>query len=394
MIKEPSCESGSPAQRPAAQTLPGRVSDWLQAHRMALITCFLLFALSRIVILTPAYLLFSSSDPPPAPAWYLPNHQGVLVSEPWNMLTLYDSTHYLKIAQEGYRDSHEVLWYPLYPGLIRAFGASPWSGIFVSNLLFFIGLLALYRIGGKLPVALACFAPISFLFSAVYGESLFFALIAWFLVALKENRIISAGILAGLAACSRAPGVVLPLFLGLLFFWRLGQAENQRWPAIKPWLASLGLAGVLGLAYPVFLWLAFGSPFEMAAHQTAYRNLMPFWWGTVTDVSRLFGNHPADAGVILLNLLGLVWIGISLLDRETRWLALLYALLILSFPVTRSSIPVALHGLIRYAMVWPAGYLWIARTATNRYAFSAILAVFVILSIMVGQILAVKSFVM
>jgi hypothetical protein len=70
-------------------------------------------------------------------------------------------------------------------------------------------------------------------------------------------------------------------------------------------------------------------------------------------------------------------------------LTLTYALMILSFPITRMDYVHATFGLLRYACVWPGAYLGLEqmlRTRTGYYIFiiaSSALAVFV--SFLVAQ---------
>jgi hypothetical protein len=136
--------------------------------------CLACFLLSRLLVLGVAYTTFYSFSEPPAPSWYADAKQGrPLDRKSLNALYFYDATHYMKIADQGYT-LPETPWYPLYPLLIRVFGGTPAAAVALSNILFLVGLLALYRLGGKKAVVLACVSPIAIVFSAIYSESLFF----------------------------------------------------------------------------------------------------------------------------------------------------------------------------------------------------------------------------
>jgi hypothetical protein len=102
--------------------------------------CFLCFLLSRLIVLGVAYATFYSFDTPPAPPGYAET-QGPLDRKPLNVLFFYDSVHYLTIVNEGY-GLFQTAWFPLYPLLIRLTGGTAASAVAVSNIMFFLGLLA------------------------------------------------------------------------------------------------------------------------------------------------------------------------------------------------------------------------------------------------------------
>jgi hypothetical protein len=344
--------------------------------------CFLCFLLSRLIVLGVAYATFYSFDTPPAPPGYAET-QGPLDRKPLNVLFFYDSVHYLTIVNEGY-GLFQTAWFPLYPLLIRLTGGTAASAVAVSNIMFFLGLLAVFKLGGRKAVLLTSVSPIGIVFSAAYSESLFFCICSWFFVFLKEQKYLYAGTLAGLGAMCRSPGWVLIAVLAFSIFDRY---------KIKDKVVSLGVGGLIGLLFPAFLLAVFKDVqvFTIVNNALFSRVLMPFWWGTVQDISRLFTGqfYPALITVVVLNLSGWLWIFASFFAPRLRLSGILYALMVLSFPITRMDYVHATFGLLRYACVWPGAYLGLEqmlRTKTGYYLFiiaSSALAVFV--SFLVAQ---------
>src|SRR5438045_750398 len=136
---------------------------------------------------------------------------------PW---TIYDSKHFLDIAQHGYKPE-TAPFFPLYPLLLRAFAsheiiAAAW-GILISNAAFLVGLCFLFdltqresdRRSAHLVVWILAFFPVSAIFSAVYTDAFYFAcLMAGFWAARRENWLF-AGVATMLAALTRNAGAVI-----------------------------------------------------------------------------------------------------------------------------------------------------------------------------------------
>ncbi|MGB9886800.1 MAG: hypothetical protein ACPLRW_07380 [Moorellales bacterium] len=346
--------------------------------------CLIWFLLSRAVFLVPAYTVFYSSPKPPAPPGYVEGFQGPLDRRPLNVLFYYDATHYLRIAREGYsRD--ESPWYPLYPLLIRVLGGTAASAVAVSNAAFFLGLLGLYRLGGGRAVVLASVSPLGIVFSSAYSESLFFCLAIWALA--LGGRPVLRGVLCGLAALSRPPGLALVLL-------SLADLLRRRSPADVA-ASVLALAGAA--AFPLYLWERFGTPFVGAEVNAAIasRSLEPFWWGPTRDIWRvLSGGFPADRvpHVAFNLLLGLGWICFGAAGPG-RVAAAAYAAAVLSFPVHWiAPWPPATHGLLRYACAWPGSYLGLARLLRSRAAFAAAAAGSACAGAVVAVVVACKGF--
>lgn len=173
----------------------------------------------------------------------------------------FDGAHYTQIARWGY-GGYQQAFFPLYPFLIRVVHRVTqmpyeYAAVFISHIAFFIGLALFWR---YLPprhrlwtlVFLLAY-PASFFFVAAYSESVFFALSAGSLLAMKNKRWILAGVFVALASATRLVGVFL--IFSLIF--------ARRWLAAA--VAPLGL-----FTYMAYLWLASGDPLAFFHVQPAF----------------------------------------------------------------------------------------------------------------------------
>ncbi len=181
--------------------------------------------------------------------------------EPWNR---YDTHWYLKIAIDGYAPNDGSLaFFPLYPILIRAAGTligGQWllAALLISNLAMLGTLIVLYRfvadqfddvIARRTMVGLLIF-PTAFFFFAAYTESLFVLFALLTLRGLQNRNWWRAGLFAGLATLTRAPGILLivPMLYGL-FVQRARLAH----------FLALFLPMIGGASYWLYLTLTFGD---------------------------------------------------------------------------------------------------------------------------------------
>jgi hypothetical protein len=192
----------------------------------------------------------------------------------------FDTLWYLRIAEHGYDLPAGVVFYPLYPWLIRGLGAltGPLAAALlistVAAFFYFWGLLRLAR--SEFPDAqplrtllLVAAWPASFVFFAGYTEALALALIVWCVVSARDERWVLAAACALAAGLTRSAGtlVVVPL---AIMAWRA--LRSTRWPVviapvlIAPLIAPLGTLGY-------WLWLHQTGRISVA---TAYR----MYWNT------------------------------------------------------------------------------------------------------------------
>ena len=154
----------------------------------------------------------------------------------------FDTLWYLRIAESGYDLPAGVVFYPLYPGLIR--GLSGLAGPMAAALListvaaffYFWGLLRLVEneMRSEFPntqplrtVMLAAVWPASFFFFAGYTEALAVALIVWCIVWARDERWVLAAACAFATGLTRSAGTLVIVPLAILA-WRA--PRQARWP--------------------------------------------------------------------------------------------------------------------------------------------------------------------
>ncbi|HVY55058.1 MAG TPA: glycosyltransferase family 39 protein [Thermodesulfobacteriota bacterium] len=201
----------------------------------------------------------------------------------WNV---WDTQHYLKIAEYGYTSSTAdkrnllIVFFPLYPYAIKLFALIfknyLFSALLVSNLAYAAAVFYLYKLvkldfddddAYRAVIYISVF-PTAYFLHAAYTESLFLALaIACFYYARKEKWPL-AGILGMLAAVTRITGIIL---LPVLIIEYLNQKDyklkdiriNILWISI----IALGLVFYLAINY-----YTFGDPFKFLEIQMGHWN--------------------------------------------------------------------------------------------------------------------------
>lgn len=199
----------------------------------------------------------------------------------------FDTGWYLKIAREWYpvfnvasanATFEQYSFFPLYPALMRIFylalNVDPFiTGLIISNLSLLIAGLFLFRIVklfyddqvAKISVACVYLFPVSFIFSGVFTESLYMALLlGCFYYSLKEKWLI-AGVLGFFLSSCRPIGVFI--FIPLLFNYL--KNINFKLSAIKPDFLILFLIPAGILPFMVQNYLITGDPL-MFAHNPAW----------------------------------------------------------------------------------------------------------------------------
>jgi hypothetical protein len=247
--------------------------------RDGLLFVLLVYAASRLFYLG-AGALFASVVP-------VGRFQRITADVPFGTMNLWshwDGEHYVALAADGYLQppaNASPAFFPLYPLLIRGFAAlfggplsqpalSAW-GPLVSLLALPFALYFVYRVAedgwgeraARVAVLTLALFPTSFFFNAAYTESLFLALSAGSLWALRVRRdLLLACLLAGLATATRNVGVFL--LVPLAYEW-LRNAREYRWRGVYLALAPSGLA-----LYAAYLWWRFGDPLLFYTQQSRW----------------------------------------------------------------------------------------------------------------------------
>ena len=183
------------------------------------------------------------------------------------LLRSWDSGRYLFIAVHGYRHDADIVWFPGYPAAIHAVAWIPGmdpvrAGLGVTIVAGLAAAGGLTRLGmtltrdrrvSLLMTALWAVAPGSFVLSMVYSEALFCALAIWALIALVEQRWLTAAgltILAGTVRSSAMALIAAVTVAALLVLIRAARARQHTaawWrPVAALLLAPLGLLGYWG----------------------------------------------------------------------------------------------------------------------------------------------------
>jgi hypothetical protein len=201
-----------------------------------------------------------------------------------NLWSHWDGEHYVALAAGGYLqppDNISPAFFPLYPLLIRSFTElfggpisqatlSTW-GVLISLLALPFALYFVYRIAedgwgtraAQGTVLTLAFFPMSFFLNAVYTESLFLALSAGSLWAVRVRKdFLLACALAAFATATRNVGVFL--IVPLAYEWLKGGAQRY---GLWRGAACLALASSGLLWYAAYLWLRFGDPFLFYTQQ-------------------------------------------------------------------------------------------------------------------------------
>jgi Gpi18-like mannosyltransferase len=231
----------------------------------------------------------------------------------------FDTLNYIHIAQFGYDVPPIVVFYPLYPLLIRWLTplfrdplVTALAVSFVATFFLFWGLLLLVRLdfGDRVAIRAVIFYavwPASFIFFCGYAESLVMALTVWSIYFARTGRWWLAGLLGGLAPLAKAVGMLVIPALAILAI------RERRWRNL--W-AALSLVGAA--AYP--LWLhSMGLSMPWEAYSLYWRTQTSWPWTvvlhTVKNVFHLLdmskavtiGEFAAAIGAGLLYVLELGW---------------------------------------------------------------------------------------
>jgi Gpi18-like mannosyltransferase len=197
----------------------------------------------------------------------------------------WDAVHYLDVATHGYEGT-DVAFFPLFPLLIRIFGALTGNhlvaGLLISNACFFFGLLFLYKLlehefdrtVARRAIFYVSIFPSAVFFSAVYTESLFFMLTVASFYYMRKRKWWLAGAIGFFAALTRVEGVLL--IVPFLIEWLSVHRERvvEGWRTLVA--AALIPAGVF--LYMAYLWVLRGDAMAFSHVQAHWnRHFAPPW---------------------------------------------------------------------------------------------------------------------
>jgi Gpi18-like mannosyltransferase len=267
-----------------------------------------------------------------------------------------DAWWYRSIAVRGYDRSPisgrtpNWAFFPLYPVVVRVVsitGSFALDGMLVSNGAFLAALLLLgtaaTRFGlttedAERAMFYLAFFPTSYFLSLPMTESLFLALSLGSILAAHEARWPLAGILGGLAALTRFPGILLVVPLALL--------ARERWTWRAAWIALVPAGTGAFMAY---LARTTGDPLAFAHVQQHWNRAATWFWRPLAA----FAAKPQAVGepwnLLVLNFAVAVLLlaaGIILLARR-QWALGAYTLASALLPLSTGS----LQSIARYGLV-------------------------------------------
>lgn len=258
----------------------------------------------------------------------------------------FDTLWYIEISQLGYARPDAVVFFPLYPLLIRLLSVvmSPLAAALsistVAAFFVFLGFQKLLRLDlpeDTVKRALLFFAlwPTAFILFAGYPESLLIALMIWAIWFARGGRWWLAGMLGLLAGLTKAVGFCIVVPLAVLAFkeWRW-----RTWPSFLPLLA----APLVTLT----IWLS-GNSLASNAYPKHWRTQIAFplvtLWASLREAFTTF-----DA-VLLLNLTALTVVFALAFVKRIRAEYLLFSLSALTMFLTKKTDPL-LQSSSRYVL--------------------------------------------
>jgi hypothetical protein len=259
----------------------------------------------------------------------------------------FDTLWYLHIAAHGYDRADAVVFFPVYPALVRLgsifmppIGAALLIST-VSSFFLFWGFEAILR--DELPSAIADRAwilcavwPASFIFFAGYPESLLLALIVWSLQMARKRRWPIAVALGVVAALTKAVGAVLVVPLLIMAIRRRDKAAST--------IILIPLASALFLE-----WLLRTEHQSISSAYIQYWRTSPAWpWDTLRVALQTLIH--ARSPILLLNFISFFAVCALVVLSRMRLEYVLYSTAALILFLCKQTAP-PLQSMVRYVLV-------------------------------------------
>lgn len=350
--------------------------------------------------------LFSSAVLLSATLSVMPKNTAIMVGDlagmidPLSHTTFYtDSSWYMRVIHEGYPRTTDYLteqttlvFFPVYPLVVRVLGGSLAAGVLVSSLATLLGLLVLLQMtsavadtaDGRRAVLAACFFPAAHHLSGFRPEGLYFLLTISAFFFARERRWGAFAACGMLAAATRNTGFAVGVFALTPF------VERQRVPTMREWwqVAVLALLPALGLlAFSAYEWSLTGNPFAWVSAQKAWSRSFTWPFAYIPDYFRnpfVVGHSGWDLAPLTFLALAMVVGGTAVLGTRRRWDLVAY-IVVATMPFLTSS---SMMGASRYVTVLFPVFMALA-IAVDDIRFQYVLATFAFLlgvvGILVGQ---------
>ena len=264
------------------------------------------------VLLVGAVALWAATGAFPGPfdpwhRWDAPHYTDIAI---WGYMSNDPGT----LAYPGYRQDFPgdldlyIVFFPLYPWLVAAVNAviglpiasafvvSSAASLFVAPLLYRLVAADLGRRVGLWAAAFLLIFPTAYFLHIGYTESLFLALAFGSLWLARTDRWWAAGLLGGLAALTRANGLILIPALAVEAYlqWRQRRRFDIRWVAA---VAAVGIGFAIYLAVNL---VVYGDPLAFSEIQRShwFKDLSPPWEG-IAGMLNWIGDDDADTAFML-----------------------------------------------------------------------------------------------
>ena len=232
---------------------------------------------------------------------------------PYKLLDIWarwDTGWYLNIIQQGYKvrditsEQSNIVFFPLYPFLVRLVsylipsslrtsGKLLLIGILLSNLFFLIALILLYKLVvglfnnqtiARRSVWYLLLFPTSFFFSCFYTEATFLLLCVGVFYAASREKWVIASLLGCLLALSRPLGVLIVVPLA----WMYIEKRNWKFTKIRADAAWFILIPIGLFAFLIYAYSLTGDLFTPLHAQAAWsKNGITTPWQTLFDPTSL-----------------------------------------------------------------------------------------------------------
>ncbi|MEK7580956.1 MAG: mannosyltransferase family protein [Patescibacteria group bacterium] len=227
--------------------------------RKVLVSIIILFVSLQTLNVISRYIIFDRTSYEPI------LNTRVLFPQIVNPWLNFDGQNYLNIVKLGYNSEDLLVFFPLYPMIIRvlSFGGfinQIYLGLFLSFLFSSCALLALYELVKKYEGESVAFKtvlvfllfPTSFFLFSFYTEGVFLLLTVFFFWTLRNKLFWASSLLVMLALVTKIFGLAL---LAPLIYSMYNSASKKVSDIISLFFIPFGL-----LAYFYFVYIEFGNP--------------------------------------------------------------------------------------------------------------------------------------
>jgi hypothetical protein len=285
----------------------------------------------------------------------------------------FDTLWYIHIAREGYRLPESVVFFPLYPILIRLvawvcsdFLVASLAVTTVASCLLFLGLYKLFSLDFSPPevfralIVCGCW-PAAFVFFAGYPESLVLALAVWAVYFARTGRGVMCAV-AGLGAgAAKAAGALIAVAVAAL-----GRNWRERF---------LFAAAPLAAITAYFAWLRLRDlPLPGEAYARHWGTVVSYPWTTVSDV---IGRISSGEIPVALNFLFFLLTAACALLPASRREYRLYAAAVICLLLIKLA-PPDQQQWARYSLLLFPAYLNLARVLRDSAVFAAVVLTFLV----------------